>query len=233
MGLQPTDEQERELFLTSSNRSSLDFDGILAPATLEEARPLPKRLIGPKEMSSRRRTGILLGIWTGTFLSALNSTMVATLVSSVSSEFQSANQGSWLGTSYLLATCTFTPLYGRLSDAAGRRGAFQIALVSCGVGTICCGLSTSLEVLIFSRFIAGLGGGGLFTTSSIIVSDMYSMRDRTLTQGYASIFTGLGLGVGGPFGGWIADRFGVTSSGEQPSSPKVSTDIMKHFIYDD
>ncbi|KAG9003578.1 hypothetical protein FRB93_010996 [Tulasnella sp. JGI-2019a] len=196
---------EQRPFLAPSRPSESDDDH--TPATLEEART-SKEPIDPKEISSRRRTVILLGIWMGTFLSALNSTMVATLLSSIASEFQSANQASWLGTSYLLATCTFTPLYGRLSNAAGRRGAFQIALFFCGVGTVCCGLSTRLEVLIITRFIAGLGGGGIFTTSSIIVSDMYSMRDRSLTQGYASIFTGMGLGLGGPFGGWVADRFG-------------------------
>ncbi|KAG8960331.1 hypothetical protein FRC03_006753 [Tulasnella sp. 419] len=37
---------------------------------------------------------------------------------------------------------------------------------------------------------------------------MYSMRDRSLTQGYASIFTGLGMGLGGPLGGYISDKFG-------------------------
>ncbi|KAG8903907.1 hypothetical protein FRB99_002564 [Tulasnella sp. 403] len=115
------------------------------------------------ELSSRQRGIILCGLWLATFLSALNSTLVATLISSIGSEFKSAHQASWLGTSFLLAT---------------------------------------------SRFVAGLGGGGIFTTSSICVSDLYSMRDRSLAQGYSSIFTGLGLGLGGPLGGYISDRFG-------------------------
>jgi len=34
------------------------------------------------------------------------------------------------------------------------------------------------------------------------------MRDRSLTQGYSAIFNGLGLGLGGPLGGYISDRFG-------------------------
>ncbi|KAG9013303.1 hypothetical protein FRB93_000826 [Tulasnella sp. JGI-2019a] len=205
MGPPPGITDEQRPFL-DPNRSSESDDGHTL-ATLEDARS-PKELVDLKEISSQRRTAILLGVWMGTFLSALNVTMVATLLSLIASEFQSANQASWLGTSYLLATCTFTPLYGRLSNAAGRRVAFQIALFFCGVGTICCSLSSSLEVLIITRFIAGLGGEGINSTSSIIISDMYSMRDRSLIQGYGAIFAGLGLGVGGPFGGWMADRFG-------------------------
>ncbi|TFY81589.1 hypothetical protein EWM64_g2423 [Hericium alpestre] len=47
-----------------------------------------------------------------------------------------------------------------------------------------------METLIAARFLGGLGGGGIFTTSSIITSDMYSMRSRGLTQGVASVFNG-------------------------------------------
>jgi len=46
------------------------------------------------------------------------------------------------------------------------------------------------------------------TTATIITSDMYSVRSRGLAQGVASLFNGLGLGLGGPLGGLISDRFG-------------------------
>jgi MFS family permease len=55
--------------------------------------------------------------------------------------------------SYLLAICTFTPLYGRLSNVLGRRGANQIAVILAGVGTLACGLSNSMELLIGARFV--------------------------------------------------------------------------------
>ncbi|KAL0953019.1 hypothetical protein HGRIS_007222 [Hohenbuehelia grisea] len=76
------------------------------------------------------------------------------------------------------------------------------------LGTVFCGLSTSMEMLILARFIAGIGGGGIFTTSSIVISDMYSMRSRGLAQGVASVFNGLGMGFGGFFGGLITDWLG-------------------------
>ncbi|EJD06151.1 vacuolar amino acid permease [Fomitiporia mediterranea MF3/22] len=163
---------------------------------------------GPLEITRSNRYAILAGIWTATFLSSLNTTLVATLLSSISSEFKRANQASWLGTSYLLATCTFTPLYGRLCNVMGRRGANQLAVASAAIGTLACGLSQNMETLIVARFLSGLGGGGIFTTSQIIVSDMYSIRSRGLAQGVANIFNGLGMGLGGPVGGYISDRFG-------------------------
>lgn len=54
---------------------------------------------------------------------------------------------------YLLATCTFTPLYGRLCNVLGRKGANQVAMLFAGVGVLMCGLSTSMEMLIIARFV--------------------------------------------------------------------------------
>jgi MFS family permease len=127
---------------------------------------------------------------------------------SISSDFNKSNQASWLGTSYLLAICTFTPLYGRLCNVLVRRGANQTAVIFAALGTLVCGLSNSMEMLIAARFIGGLGGGGILTTATIVISDMYSIRSRGLTQGVASVFNGLGMGLGGPLGGFVSDRFG-------------------------
>ncbi|KAF9494438.1 MFS general substrate transporter [Pleurotus eryngii] len=167
----------------------------------------PRRL-GPLEITRSTRYAILAGIWTATFLSSLNGTLVPTMLPSISSDFNKSNQASWLGTSYLLATCTFTPLYGRLCNVLGRKGANQTAVLFACLGTLACGLSTNMEMLIAARFISGIGGGGIFTTSSIVISDMYSMRSRGLAQGVASVFNGLGMGLGGPFGGIITDWLG-------------------------
>ncbi|EFI26574.1 multidrug resistance protein [Coprinopsis cinerea okayama7 len=167
-----------------------------------------RRPLGPLEISRGTRYRILAGIWTATFLSALNQTLVPTMLPSISSEFNKSNQASWLGTSYLLATCTFTPLYGRLSNVLGRKGANHTALIFAGLGVLLCGLSTNMETLILARFLSGIGGGGLMTTSSIIVSDMYTLRSRGLTQGVQSVFNGLGMGFGGPLGGLVTDWLG-------------------------
>ncbi|KAF7298294.1 Vacuolar amino acid permease [Mycena kentingensis (nom. inval.)] len=181
---------------------------------------------GPLELSTWNRRAILCGIWMATFLGALNcarlsilavrgtnprgheATLVPTMMPAISSEFQKFHQAGWLGTAYLLATCTFTPLYGRLCNVMGRRRANHTALAFAALGAVGCAMSTSMEMLIAARFIAGMGGGGIFTTASIIVSDMYTLRDRGLVQGAASCFNGLGTGLGGLFGGIITDWLG-------------------------
>ncbi|KAF8834483.1 vacuolar amino acid permease [Paxillus ammoniavirescens] len=197
---------ERDPLLSSKQRiaSSTTVTNLRASST----KSLADSKLGPLDITKSCRRCILVGLWCATFLSALNTTLVATLLPSISSEFNASNQASWLGTSYLLAICTFTPLYGRLSDVMGRRNANQLAVSVAAMGTLLCGCSRSMNMLIFARFLAGIGGGGLSSTCSIIMSDMYSIRSRGLTQGVGNVFSGLGLSLGGPIGGLVSQWFG-------------------------
>ncbi|KAJ3761646.1 major facilitator superfamily domain-containing protein [Lentinula raphanica] len=145
---------------------------------------------------------ILAGLWSAVFLGALDGTVVATLLSPIGSHFNKLNQSSYIGTAYLLSVCCFTPLYGRLSDILGRKGAMLLALTLFGSGTLCCALAPTMELLIAARAVAGMGGGG------IVVTDLIPLKQRGLYQGMANILFGLGAGIGGPIGGWINDVFG-------------------------
>ncbi|KAF9792644.1 major facilitator superfamily domain-containing protein [Thelephora terrestris] len=164
--------------------------------------------LGPLEISHSSRWAILAGIWIATFLGSVNTTLVTTLMPSISSEFNKSHQVSWLGTAYLLAICTFTPIYGRLCHVMGRRAAHQSAVLFGALGTLACGLSPSMNLLIVARFVSGIGGGGILTTSTIITSDMFILRSRGLAQSIGSVFMALGIGIGGPLAGFISDAYG-------------------------
>ncbi|EIW82224.1 vacuolar amino acid permease [Coniophora puteana RWD-64-598 SS2] len=151
---------------------------------------------------------ILTGLWSAVFLGALDGTIVATLLSPIGSYFNKSNQASYLGTSYLLSVCCFTPLYGRLADILGRKGAMLLGLTLFGSGTIGCGLASSMEMLILTRAIAGMGGGGVMTVSSVAITDLIPLKQRGLYQGMTNILFGLGAGLGGPVGGWVNDTLG-------------------------
>ncbi|KAK4056724.1 hypothetical protein OIO90_002276 [Microbotryomycetes sp. JL221] len=135
----------------------------------------------PQKLSDATRYTALAAVWVGVFLGALDTTIVASLVTDISASFGQSNQSSWLGTAYLTSTACITPLYGRLADIIGRRYASLTSLALFTLGTFGCGASPSLKWLIVSRCIAGMGGG-------------------------ANLFYGLGAGLGGPVGGLISDN---------------------------
>ncbi|KZO93226.1 MFS general substrate transporter [Calocera viscosa TUFC12733] len=65
-----------------------------------------------------------------------------------------------------------------------------------------------MEWLIAARAVAGMGGGGIMTVSSIVVTDLIPLKQRGLYQGCANILFGAGAGLGGPLGGFLNDRLG-------------------------
>ncbi|KAG8691018.1 hypothetical protein FRC11_007428 [Ceratobasidium sp. 423] len=206
MSSTPVDERQALLSKTNVRVSVVQEYG--TPSSSGTSTP---SVIKPSAINNPSRADliwILGGLWSAVFLGALDTTIVATLVSPIGSYFQKSHQASYLGTSYLLSVCCFTPLYGRLSDIMGRKGAMLLALSLFGTGTLLCGMANSMESLIFARAIAGMGGGGVMTVSSISVTDIIPLKQRGLYQGLANILFGLGSGIGGPVGGWINDTLG-------------------------
>ncbi|ELU41783.1 MFS_1 domain-containing protein [Rhizoctonia solani AG-1 IA] len=142
-------------------------------------------IVKPSAINSPSGTDLLWilgGLWSAVFLGALDTTIVATLVSPIGSYFQKSHQASYLGTSYLLSVCCFTPLYGRLSDIMGRKGS----------------LAWVAEVWQEAAWSVSR------TCQYVGLISIFENRSR-LT--WTSLF-GLGSGIGGPVGGWINDTFG-------------------------
>jgi MFS family permease len=75
-----------------------------------------------------------------------------------------------------------------------------IALFS--LGSLACGLATSLGMLIAARVLQGFGGGGLMTLSQALIGEVVPPRLRARNQGYFAIIFTL-ASVGGPVIGGV------------------------------
>jgi EmrB/QacA subfamily drug resistance transporter len=149
---------------------------------------------------------IMIGIMLAMFLGALDQTIVATALPTIGRHFGDLGDLSWVVTAYLLTGTAVTPLYGKLSDIHGRRAMMLIAIALFMLGSIACALAPSMTVLVFSRALQGLGGGGLMALSQTIIADIVSPRERGRYQGYiAAVFAT--SSVGGPvLGGFLTQH---------------------------
>ncbi|KAK9370762.1 major facilitator superfamily domain-containing protein [Lipomyces kononenkoae] len=161
-----------------------------------------------QELATSALATVFLSLYVGVFLAALDGTIVATLLSKIASDFHEFRSVSWIVTGYLIAQATFQPLYGKLSDLFGRKPVLLTCNVLFGIGSVLCGIAPSLWFLVAARVIAGAGGGGLYTLSAIILSDIVSLRQRGLLQGIGNILYGCGAAFGGILGGFLADTVG-------------------------
>lgn len=151
---------------------------------------------------------ILPALGIGIFLSAADQTIIVSSYGKIGSEMNALNLTSWIATAYFLTLTSFQPLYGKLSDIFGRKSCLLFAYIIFGLGSVACGLAQNMEQLIAARAFAGIGGGGMTTVVSIMLSDIVSLRERGKWQGYLNIIYASGASAGAPLGGIFADLIG-------------------------
>jgi len=161
-----------------------------------------------EEPTTMQLIRVMSSIWLGSFLAALDSTIVATLSGSISTSFNSLSLLSWLASAYFIANAALQPLSGKLTDIFGRKAGLIFSNIFFAAGNLICGLAKEEWVMIFGRVVAGMGGGGLNAISTFVGSDLVPLRRRGVWQGIGNIMFGIGAGLGGLFGGWINDTYG-------------------------
>ncbi|KAJ5175003.1 uncharacterized protein N7482_000880 [Penicillium canariense] len=151
---------------------------------------------------------IVPAISIGIFLSAADQTIIMASYGQIGSDLKALNLTNWIATSYFLTLTSFQPLYGKLSDIFGRKPCLLFAYAIFGMGCLFCGLARNINELIAARVFQGIGGGGMTTVVSILMSDIVPLRDRGLWQGIINIIYATGSGIGAPLGGILADYIG-------------------------
>lgn len=106
------------------------------------------------------------------------------------------------------ANAAFQPLSGKMTDIYGRRAGLVFASSFFAAGTLMCALATNTWLMVAGRVVGGAGGGCLNTISVFVASDLIPLRKRGVWQGIGNIVFGLGMGLGGVFGGYISDNYG-------------------------
>ena len=119
----------------------------------------------------------------------------------------SQEEATWVLTSYLVASAVVLPISGWLSDRFGRKRFYMTCVTLFTVCSLLCGLAPSLPILIFSRVLQGLGGGGLAPSEQAILADTFPTEQR----GQAFALYGMAVvaapAIGPTLGGWITDNF--------------------------
>lgn len=148
---------------------------------------------------------VILSIGLLLLLAALDQTIVSTALPTIVADLKGIDHLSWVVTAYILASTVAAPLYGKLGDLYGRRLMVMISVALFLFGSILCGFANSMNALIVSRVIQGLGGGGLFVLALSVVGDVLPPKDRGKMQGvFAAIFS-LASVVGPLAGGWFVE----------------------------
>ncbi|MCC7129307.1 MAG: hypothetical protein B6D39_09315 [Anaerolineae bacterium UTCFX2] len=170
--------------------------------------PLSSSQPDPFQENPSRKWWILLAIGIGTFMSALDGSVVNIILPVLKDHFiSSVSTVEWVVTIYLLVLSGVLLGFGRLGDLHGHK---RIYLSGFGVfllGSFFCGLAPSIEILIFFRAVQALGASVLQANSPAILTSSFPGRQRGQALGLQATMTYLGLTVGPSLGGWLTDQF--------------------------
>lgn len=161
---------------------------------------------GPALIGLRRRNLIFVAVLLGMLLAALDQTIVATALPTVVADLGGAGHQSWVVTSYLLASTIATAIVGKLGDLFGRKLVFQASVAFFLIGSILCGLATSMSALVAARALQGVGGGAIMVTAMAVIGEVIPLRERGRYQGALGAVFGVTTVVGPLLGGFFTDH---------------------------
>jgi DHA2 family multidrug resistance protein len=113
---------------------------------------------------------------------------------------------AWVTTSYAISNVIIIPLTSMLSDLFGRRVYFTGSVIIFTFASLMCGMSNSLWVLVFWRFVQGLGGGGLLSTAQTIILGAFPPEKMTTANAIFGMGMIMGPTFGPTIGGYITDN---------------------------
>ncbi|CCT74652.1 related to DHA14-like major facilitator efflux transporter (MFS transporter) [Fusarium fujikuroi IMI 58289] len=156
----------------------------------------------PPPMKTLQRRLVVLSLCLTLFLCALDTTILATALPTIGKELHvSAREYAWIGSSYTLSTTAVTPVWAKVSDIVGRKVSMMTSTGLFMAGSLICALASSSGMLIGGRTVQGLGGGGCMVLITILIGDLFPLKDRAKYYGITGIVFGVAGAIGPVLGG--------------------------------
>ncbi|KAF2256814.1 MFS general substrate transporter, partial [Trematosphaeria pertusa] len=141
----------------------------------------------------------LVMAWDATAISIALPTIAAAL-------HGSAIQSFWLGISFFAAATAFLPLFSAFSDIFGRKAMLLTGLAFFTIGSFIAAVGGNFNALHLGRSVQGIGAGGIFVLSDLIVSDLVSSLDKRRWTTILGTMWAIGAVTGPALGEALAER---------------------------
>jgi len=152
----------------------------------------------------KNRWVILFNVVMMTFMSCLDSSIVNVALPVMAKKLNVTMASiEWVVTSYLIIISSTILIFGRLGDILGKTKIFKFGIILFTFGSLLCGISNSLQLLVFARIVQAIGAAGTMSTSQGIITHVFPSEERGRALGISGTFVALGTMIGPPLGGLI------------------------------
>ncbi len=148
-------------------------------------------------------------VFAAIFMAVLDGNVVNIALPTITTFFGvDVTYSQWVVTAYLVTLTSLLLIFGRVSEYVGRGRMFILGFVVFTLGSLACGLSPDLPVLIMFRVIQATGAAMLFSISSAIIFELYPRGEQGKSMGYVGATVAIGSIAGPVLGGFLVDTLG-------------------------
>lgn len=149
---------------------------------------------------------VFIAVLLATALAAIEGTIVSTAIPSITTDLSGFELISWIYSAYLLTAAISAIIFGKLADLFGRKKVIIAGITIFLLGSLLCGIASSMKLLIVFRAVQGIGAGSILPITLTIVGELFKTeKQRAKGQGYISMVWGVSGVVGPLVGGFIVD----------------------------
>jgi len=164
-------------------------------------------------MTDTRRPALVAAIYLGTFIAALDVSIVSVALPSIQTALRTDIAGlQWVVGAYALCLSAFMLSAGPIGDRYGRKRSWLLGVAVFMVGSAICAMAPTLGVLIAGCAVQGVAGAFLIPGAlSILTQAFPDPVQRAHVIGGWSSFSAISLIVGPILGGILVDTAGWPS----------------------
>jgi MFS family permease len=169
------------------------------------------QLLDEAPMSRFHRRAVLIS-GMGFFTDAYDLFVIGTVAAILKLQWNlSTTQTSWVTGTAILGAFVGAFAFGRIADIFGRKNVYITVAIVMVIGALASAFAPNLIFLIIARFVLGLGIGGDYPVSAVMMSEFSNRRDRGRLVGLVFSMQAVGLIVG-PLVGLVLLKSGLSSS---------------------
>jgi len=161
-----------------------------------------------KHKTYENRWHILPVILLGPLMATLDSSIVNVALPNMAQMLSvGINTIQWVVTSYLIVISALVLIFGRIADIFGKAIVFQYGFVIFSLGSLLCGLSKTVEFLIFARIIQAVGASMTMSSNQGLIAVIFPVNERGRALGLSATTVAIGTMLGPPLGGIMVEIF--------------------------
>ncbi len=151
---------------------------------------------------------IALTVTLATFMEVLDTSIANVALPHIAGSLgASADESTWVLTSYLVSNAIILPISAWLATRMGRKRFYMTCVALFASSSFLCGLAPSLGMLILFRVLQGAGGGGLQPSEQAILADTFAPSKRGMAFAVYGMAVVVAPAIGPTIGGWITDNY--------------------------